>query len=60
MWWRLRISGETWCELVKEFSGLFMTLVGKPQEIDSHCYRAGGRRYKAKSKSKERELQALK
>jgi hypothetical protein len=50
---RLGISGEVWCELVKEFGRLFMTDAGKPQEIDSHRSRSGGRRYKAKSKARE-------
>ncbi len=50
---RLGISGEVWCELVKEFGRLFMTVAGKPQEIDSHRSRSGGRRYKAKPKARE-------
>jgi hypothetical protein len=38
---------------VKEFGRLFMTVAGKPQEIDSHRSRSGGRRYKAKPKARE-------
>jgi hypothetical protein len=39
--------------LVKELDRPFITFTGKPQEIDSHRSRSGGRRYKAKPKARD-------
>ena len=50
---RLGISAEVWCELVKEFGRLFMTVAGKPHEIDSRRSKNGNQRYNAKPKTRE-------
>ncbi len=41
--------GASW----KNFGHLFTTVAGKPQEIDAHPSRSGGRRYKAHPKAGE-------
>jgi hypothetical protein len=43
---RLGISGEVWTELVKEFGRLFITVAGKPHEIDTRRSRKRHRRFK--------------
>ena len=50
---RLGISSQVWCELVKDFGGLFYAVAGKPHEIDSRRSRSGRQRYKAKLKARE-------
>ncbi len=50
---RLGISGEIWCELVKNFGRLFYAVAGKPHEIDARRSRDGRRRYKAKRQARE-------
>ena len=50
---RLGISGEIWCELVKNFGRLFYAVAGKPHEIDARRSRDGQRRYKAKRAVRE-------
>ncbi len=50
---RLQISGEVWCELVKNFGRLFYAVAGKPHEIDARRSRDGRRRYKAKRAVRE-------
>ena len=45
---RLGIGSEVWCELVREFGRLFMTVAGKPHEIDSRRSRNGKQRYNTK------------
>ncbi len=50
---RLCISGEVWCELVKDFGRLFYAVAGLPHVIDSRKTRDGKRRYKAKFRTRE-------
>jgi hypothetical protein len=50
---RLGISGEVWCELVKDFGRLFYAVAGQPHTIDTCRTRAGKHRYKTKSRTRE-------
>ncbi len=50
---RLGISGEVWCELVKDFGRLFYAVAGQPHTIDSSRSRTGKRRYKTKYRTRE-------
>ena len=50
---RLGISSEVWFELVKEFGRLFMTVAGKPHEIEARRSRNGKQRYNAKPRTRE-------
>lgn len=49
---RLGISGEVWCELVKDFGRLFYAVAGQPQTIDACRSRACKRRYKTKFRTR--------
>ena len=50
---RLGINGEVWCELVKDFGRLFYAVAGQPLSIDNCRSRAGKRRYKIRTRTRE-------
>ena len=50
---RLGISGEVWCELVRDFGRLFYAVAGQPHIIDARRSRSGKRRHKTKVRTRE-------
>lgn len=50
---RLGISGEIWCELVKDFGRLFYAVAGQPQTISACQSRKRKHRYKTRIRTRE-------